>query len=104
MDLFKKKKPTDSDTTITKTEGKRPNVTGLGSTGVFNAVENKIPDISNLVNKTGYDPKITDIEYKYFTTSDYKKFTNEIIFNKTKEEELVKKSNISGFINNSDLD
>ena len=27
-------------------------------------VENKIPDVSNLVNKTGYNTKVTEIENK----------------------------------------
>ena len=47
------------------------------------AVENKIPDVSNLVKKTDYDAKITDIEKKvtdhdhdkYITTSEFNKLT-----------------------------
>ena len=92
-------------TKITEIEGKIPSITVLATTAVHNAVENKIPDVSNLVKITDYDDaKIPDIESKYFTTSKYNKFMNEIIGNKMKEKELVKKSDISGFINNSDLD
>ena len=40
---------------------------------------------------------------KYFTTSDYNKFTNEIIGNKVKEITLLNKSDVSGFIDNSDV-
>ena len=68
------------------------------------AVENKTTNVSNLVKKNDYDAKISGVECKYFTTSDYNKFTNEVIDNKIKEKELVKKSDISGFINNSELD
>ena len=50
-----------------------------------------------------YDAKILDIELKYFTTSDYNKFTNEIIGNKVKEITLLNKSDVSGFIDNSDV-
>ena len=92
-------------TKITEIEYKIPSITVLATTAVHNAVENKIPDVSNLVKITDYDDaKIPDIESKYFTTSKYNKFMNEIIGNKMKEKELVKKSDISGFINNSDLD
>ena len=41
---------------------------------------------------------------KHFTTSDYNKFTVEILNAKIKEKGLVDKSDISGFIDNSDLD
>ena len=41
------------------------------------AVQNKIPDISHLVIKTGYDAEILYIKSKYFTTADYDRFTNE---------------------------
>ena len=48
-------------------------------------VENKIPDISNLVKKTDYDAKISKIEKKvtdhdhdkYITTSEFNKLTTE---------------------------
>ena len=49
------------------------------------AVENKIPDVSNVVKKTDYDAKILDIENKvndhdhdkYITTSEFNKLTTE---------------------------
>ena len=51
---------------------------GLVTTSVLNKrigeVESKIPDISGLVKKTDYNAKISDIETKYFTNSDYNKF------------------------------
>ena len=75
---------------------------------LLNAVENKIPDASDLVKTTttttDYDAKIPDTESKYFTSSDYNKFSNEIINAKIKEKELVDKHDIFGFINNSNLD
>ena len=61
-------------------------------------------DVSNLVKKRDYDAQISDTKSKYFTTSDYNKFTTDITDNKIKEKELVKRSDVSGFINNSDLD
>ena len=61
---------------------KIPSITGLAATAALTAVENKVPD---------YDAKILDIELKYFTTSDYNKFTNQIIGNKVKEITLINK-------------
>ena len=43
-----------------------------------------------------------DIESEYFTTSNYNKFTRNILDAKIKEKELVDESAITGFINNSD--
>ena len=39
--------------------------------------DNKIPDLKSLVNKRDYNAKISKIEWKYFTASDYHKFTSE---------------------------
>ena len=67
------------------------------------AIENKIPDISNLVTKTDYDAKILDLESEYVITADYK-FTSQILDVKIKQEGLVNTSAVAGFINNADLD
>ena len=63
-------------------------------------------NVNNLGKKLDYDQKVKDIKFKYFTTSDYKKFTNQIIDNKIKErvKKLVKKSDISRSTNNPNLD
>ena len=53
--------------------------------------------------KADYNEKIKDIESKYFTTSDYNKFKNDILDPKIKIKILVNKSDISGFINNTDF-
>ena len=75
----------------------------MATTACLDDVKNKIPDITDLVKQTDYDAKIKDIEDKYLTTSDYNKFTNEILDAKIKNKKLVNKSDISGFMNNSDL-
>ena len=59
----------------------------------INIVENKIIKVSDLVKNTDYDAKISEIEGIYFTTSDYDKFTWEII------DAMI----LSGFINDSYL-
>ena len=42
-------------------------------------LENKIPNVTNLVRKADYDAKISDMENKYFTTSHYNMLTNNIL-------------------------
>ena len=73
-------KKIDYEAKISEREGKIPSIAGLATTAVLTtavltAVENKIPNISNLVMKTDYDSKMSGTESKYCTTSDYNKFT-----------------------------
>ena len=42
-----------------------------------------------MVNKTDYDVKISEIEKKYFTTSDYNKFTVTYLMQRYKKESIV---------------
>ena len=58
-------------------------------------VGNEIPNVSGLVKKTDYNSKMSDIEGKYITISDYNKFISDISDAKTKHKELVNKSDIS---------
>ena len=97
-------KNTHYDAKIKDIECKIPSITGLATIAALTAVENKIPNDSDLVKKAEYDGKIKHIDSKYFTTSDYSKFTNHTFSAKVENKELVNKSDISGFINNSDLD
>ena len=59
----------------------------LAATSALTVVENKIPNISNLVKKTDSDAEISDIEKKkYFGTSEYNKFTHDILDAKIKKD------------------
>ena len=89
---------------INKIKGETLSITGLATTAALNAVNNEIPNVSDLIKKAGCDTKTLNIDSKYFTTSDYNKFTNNILDAKIKNKKLVNKSVISGFIDNSDLD
>ena len=72
-------KKTDFNTKVTEIEGKKPRITGLATNSELTAVENKIPNVSSLVNKTDYNTKISDIEKKitdpnnekYITTPEF---------------------------------
>ena len=48
-------KKTDYNIKITEIKSKIPTITGLATSAVLTLLENKIPDISSLVKKTGYD-------------------------------------------------
>ena len=57
-------------------------------------VENKIFSVSDLLNMTDYSAKMKDIEGKYLITTDYNKFTSDILDAKIKQTELVSKSDL----------
>ena len=48
VDLLRK---TDYNTKIIEIEGKIPSITGLATTAALTAVENKTPDVNNLVKE-----------------------------------------------------
>ena len=92
--------------------GKITCTTGLTTTAL-NTIENKnlilqsyFSYITSVIylKKSNYDVKMSDIEAKYFITSDYKKFTGQKLDKKIKEKGSVDKPSISGFTDNSDLD
>ena len=75
----------DYNAKITETESNILSIIGLAIIASLTAVENKIPDVNNLVKKSDCDAKELDIESKYFTTADYNKFTNQTLVAKRKQ-------------------
>ena len=65
-------------------ESEIPSDRGLAKTSALTVVVNKIPNISNLVKKKDHDSKISDIESKYITATDYNKFSKDIVHNSIK--------------------
>ena len=61
------------DAKINEVKCEIPSITNLATTAALTTVENKIPNISDLLKN---DAEIKDIKIKYFTTSDYNKSTN----------------------------
>ena len=57
-------KKTDFNSKISEVEGKIPIISGLATTSALTAVENRIPDVSNLVKMTEFNTKVTEIEGK----------------------------------------
>ena len=63
-----------------KLKNKIPSTAGLATTSALTAIENKIPSISNLVKKTDYDTKVTEIEKK-LTDHNHDKYIDTSRFN-----------------------
>ena len=76
---------------IKNIEYKIPDITYLATTTALTAVENKIPNVSDLVRNTDCNTKISDIENKitteydhdkYITTEEFSKLTAEASYGK----------------------
>ena len=57
-------KKTNYNTNITGLENKIPDISNLVTKTALATVENKIPDVSSLVKKTDYNAKFTEVENK----------------------------------------
>ena len=64
--------------------GKIPSLRGLATNSALTAVEDKIPDVSNLVEKRDYVTKITELE-KYLNSHDHDKYITSTEFEKLTE-------------------
>ena len=97
---------------IKNIEDKIPDITNLATVAALTAVEDKIPNVSNLVKKTEYNTKISDIENKittdhdhdkYITTQEFNKLTSENFTARLKQANLASKSDIFNFVKKTDL-
>ena len=85
---------------LLKKKKKIPSITGLATNSALTAVEDKIPNVSNLVKKTDYNTKISDIEKKiadhnhdkYITTQEYNKLTTENFHARLAQANLITKT------------
>ena len=88
-------------------------MTNLSTKTALNALENKIPSVSNLVKKTDYNTKINEIENKitadhdydkYITTQEFNKLTSENFTARLKQANLASKSDIANFVKKTEFD
>ena len=70
-------------------------ITNLSTMAALTTVENEIPDFIDIVKKTDYDAKISEMEQKYFFTSNYNKFTDNIPWCKYSRKTLVNESDLN---------
>ena len=59
---------------MNEVKGEIPNFSNLAVTAALSAVENKIPNASNLVKRTDNNTKISEIENKIATDHDHDKY------------------------------
>ena len=85
-------------------------ITNLATTATLTTVENKIPNVSNLVKKN-YNTKINETEQsindhdqssKYITTPEFNKLTVENFTARLKQAKLARKSDIAYFVKKFD--
>ena len=77
-----------------------PSISGLATTSALTALENKIPDASNLVTKTNYNTKLVKLTRndhnhdhdKYITASEFNKLTAENFAARLKQANLITKT------------
>ena len=90
---------------INKVKGEIPSITNLAihnlaTKTALNAVENKIPSVSNFVKKANYSTKINEIEKnitdqhhdKYITTPEFNKLTSKYFAAKLKQANFATKT------------
>ena len=78
-----------------------PDVSNLATKTALTAGQNKIPNVSNLVKKTDYNTKVTEIENKltdhnldkYIDTSEFNKLAANIFNARIAQANLIKKNN-----------
>ena len=86
------------NTKINEVKNEIPSITGLATTSALTAVENKIPDTSNLVKKTDYNTKVIEIvkkltdhnHDKYITTTEFNKLATDAFNTRIVQANLVK--------------
>ena len=83
---------------INEVKNEIPSITNLATTTALTAVGNKISSVSDLVKKADYHAEIKDIENKYFTTSDFNEFTNNVLDAKITAKQIVNESGLNGKI------
>ena len=95
-----------------KDKNKTPYITNLATIATLTAVENKIPNVSNLVKKTDYNTKVSEIENKITTDHDHNKYitkefdklTSENLTARLKQVNLASKRDVANFVKNEVFD
>ena len=79
----------------------------MATNSALAAAENKIPNVSNLVTKTDYNTKISDIEKKitdhshdeYIATSEFNRLTTENFKTRLAQANLITKADLDTELN-----
>ena len=93
---------------INEVKGELPRINTTNTNTALTAVENKIPNVSNLVKKSDYNTKVNETEEKitahdhdkYITTPEFNKLTTEDFAARLARENLVTKSDFNDKLKN----
>ena len=77
-----------------------PSITNFATTAALTTFENKIPNVNDQFRKADYDVKISEIENKYVTNSDYNNFTCNTLDAKIKQKKLINENDLNEKISN----
>ena len=66
---------------INETKNEIPGINNLAATAALTTIENKVLNVIDLVIKVDYDVKISEMENKYFTATDYDKSASNTLDN-----------------------
>ena len=102
------------NTKILEVKIKIPNITNLANTAAPTAVENKTPNVVNLVKKTDYNTKLVKLKKKtknnaepdhdkYTTAEEFNKSTSENFAARLAQANVANKSDIANFIKKTDF-
>ena len=95
-------------TKLTKLENKIPDVSNLVTKTTLTTVENEIPDVSNLVIKANYNTKVTEIKKKltdhnhdkYINTSEFNKLAADVFNARLAQANLITKTDFDAKLSN----
>ena len=98
---------------INEVKGERPSITKLATTAALTTVENKVPNVSNLVKKTDQETKIRDIfllkkitddnHDEYISNPEFNEFPAEVYAVRLRLANLANKKDISNFAKKKDF-
>ena len=99
-------KKTDYNAKISEIEGKIPSISDLATNVALTVVENKTPEVSNLVKENQWiEKKITNHRHdKYITTLEFNKLTTEHFPARSRQANLETKNDIANSVNKTDFD
>ena len=105
-----------NDTTLNRkiieVKNKTLNITNVVTAAAVTTVENKIPNVRNLIKKTDYNTKFSENEnkitadhdyYKYFIAQEFNKLTSKNFTGRLKKANLASKNDIANFVKKTDF-
>ena len=91
------------NTKVNEVKNEIPSISSLATISALTTVENKIPNVSNLVRKSDYDTKVIEIEKK-ITDHTHDKYITAPVFNKLITENFAARLAQADLVTKTDFD